>query len=359
LRAGLDTDHASLGARVQSATEDIPRLEVMEVLENCDAYRRGLDLGDELIAFAGRPMSTVNEFKNVLGIFPKDWRMPLEFRRKTERKEALVRLQGVMVKQEEDEDPNKPKPPGPNPRPAAPPIPDTPAKKLYVEKKGFANYHFNELNQKRLWESFVKHGDFSKLKGDWVIDADMDLPSSKTTCRLTLTEQKISANETHPVVKFVAGTDYSLDPLKQNLVDAERTAPTGSGGLLMAFHHYRVLLTQGLAGFGRNVAHGGQEPFYPYPVDGSKPKKLRDLRVDTEVLRTETAGVPAKWYFSKTDQTLLGFEVFPENNADPCEVYFSDYKTVDGRQLPHRIEIRNGDNRFAVLTVKSYKLESK
>ena len=58
LHAGLDTDHASLGARVQSATEDIPRLEVQEVLDNSDAARRGLDVGDELISFAGRPLST-------------------------------------------------------------------------------------------------------------------------------------------------------------------------------------------------------------------------------------------------------------------------------------------------------------
>src|SRR5437660_2778987 len=33
LRAGLDTDHASLGAIVQSATEDIPRLEVRDIID--------------------------------------------------------------------------------------------------------------------------------------------------------------------------------------------------------------------------------------------------------------------------------------------------------------------------------------
>ena len=356
LHAGLDTDHASLGARVQSATEDIPRLEVQEVLDNSDAARRGLDVGDELISFAGRPLSTVNEYKNVLGIYPKDWRLPLEFRRKNERKEVLVRLQGVMPKQAEEDDPNKPKAPG---TPARPPIPNTPAKKLYVERRGFANYHFNELHQKSLWNAFVKHGDFANFKGEWVIDAEMELAASKSPCRVTLGEQSVGDKETHPTVKLVAATDYFLDPYKQNLVDAERTAPIGSGGLLMAFYQYKLLLTQGLAGFGRNVAHGGMEPFYPYPPDGSKPKHLRDLRVDTEVLRTENAGVPAKWYFSKTDQKLLGFEVFPENNADPCEMYLSDYKAVDGRQLPHRIEVRFGDNRFAVLNIKSYKLASK
>ena len=30
-------------------------------------------------------------------------------------------------------------------------------------------------------------------------------------------------------------------------------------------------------------------------------------------------------------------------DEDPCEVYLSDYQAVDGRQLPHRIEVRYGD----------------
>jgi hypothetical protein len=215
------------------------------------------------------------------------------------------------------------------------------------------------MRQKQLWEAFVKHGDFSSFQGEWAIEGDMETAASKTPCRLTLGETKISDNEVHPIVKFFGATEYVLDPLKQNLVDAERTAPVGSGGLLMAFHQYKVLLSRGLPGFGRNAAHGGHEPFYPYPADGAKPKRLRDLRVDTEVLRTETAGVAAKWYFSMTDRRLLGFEVFPENNADPCEMYLSDYRAVEGRQLPHRIEVRFGDNRFAVLNIKSYKLGSK
>src|SRR5262249_15860852 len=136
LHAGLDTDHASLGAIVQSATEDIPRLEVRDILDDSDAHRRGLNRGDELIAFAGRSMTSVNEFKNVLGVHSKDWRMPLEYRRKNDRKEVLVRLQGVLPREVPmEDDPSKPKP-GPGPVPAKPAIPDTPAKKLYVEKKG-------------------------------------------------------------------------------------------------------------------------------------------------------------------------------------------------------------------------------
>src|SRR5579884_2654153 len=53
LRAGLDTDHATLGARVQSQTDTeeggIPRLVVTDILEDSDAYRRGLQLEAELV----------------------------------------------------------------------------------------------------------------------------------------------------------------------------------------------------------------------------------------------------------------------------------------------------------------------
>jgi S1-C subfamily serine protease len=79
LRAGLDADHATLGAIVKSQSEDLTRLEVQDVQDDADVFRRGLQIGDELISFAGRPMQTVNEFKNVLGIFPKEWRLPLSY----------------------------------------------------------------------------------------------------------------------------------------------------------------------------------------------------------------------------------------------------------------------------------------
>ena len=64
-----------------------------------------------------------------------------------------------------------------------------------------------------------------------------------------------------------------------------------------------------------------------------------------------------KWYFSLQDQKLLGFEVTVENGTDPCEVYLADYKDVDGRQLPHRLEVRHGNNRYAVFSVQRYELK--
>src|SRR5713226_5671809 len=60
LRAGPDADHASLGATVTGEVEDEPaskdegntaRLLVTNILEDSDAYRRGLQPGDELVKF--------------------------------------------------------------------------------------------------------------------------------------------------------------------------------------------------------------------------------------------------------------------------------------------------------------------
>src|SRR6266849_7283856 len=78
LRAGLQADHASLGAIVENKTDEGQTgMIVTSILENCDAHRRGLDLNDELVSFAGRTVGNRNRYQNVLGIYPKGWRMPL------------------------------------------------------------------------------------------------------------------------------------------------------------------------------------------------------------------------------------------------------------------------------------------
>src|SRR5438067_1701813 len=77
LRSGIDTDHATLGATVKTVgegDEEIARMQVQTILDDSDASRRGLQPEDELVEFAGRPVTSVNQFKNVLGLFPKGWR---------------------------------------------------------------------------------------------------------------------------------------------------------------------------------------------------------------------------------------------------------------------------------------------
>ena len=42
-----------------------------QILEESDAFRRGLKEGDQLLRFAERPLTSTNQYKNVLGIYPK------------------------------------------------------------------------------------------------------------------------------------------------------------------------------------------------------------------------------------------------------------------------------------------------
>ncbi len=65
----------------------------------------------------------------------------------------------------------------------------------------------------------------------------------------------------------------------------------------------------------------------------------------------------ANFFFDRSNGQLLAMEMFPDVDVDPCELQFSDYREVDGLQLPHRIEVRYGDRQFGVITVKLWKAD--
>jgi serine protease Do len=357
LRAGLEADHATLGAFIQNRTEDGNQagMVVASILENCDAHRRGLDVNDELISFAGRAITNRNHYQNVLGLFPKGWRVPLVYRRDNDKKEILVRLMGA-IRQEIDDGRPRPPEPAPSPTRPKPAQKDSPASKLYEAKAGFANFYFNRQERDRVLEAFAKQGDFSNLKGSWTIDADFEVNKKAARARIVIGDEKDSTGKiTRSLVRLtLGGVVFALDPLAVGQDAEQVSAPKDSGGLLMALYQYRRLLVSGVKGFEGQMSHGGTEPFYPQPLQGPPPKSLGELRVDTDVIATEHAGVTAKWYFDKQDSRLLGAEIVSVRDEDPCELYFHDYKPVEGRQLPQRIEVRYGNGRFGILTITNY-----
>jgi S1-C subfamily serine protease len=358
LRAGLDADHATLGAFIENKSDEGQAgMVVTRILENSDVARRGLDLNDELISFAGRPISNRNHFQNVLGLFPKGWRMPLVYRHENEKKEILVRLMGMQRGEAEDGAPKPPQPPGRPPARPAQPVPQSPAAKFFQAKLGFANYYFNKQETNRLWSGFRKHGDFSSLSGTWTIDAEWEVNQKTAKAQFVIGEERGPDGKSGrtSATLTLGGLTFGLEPLKPGQSAEDLQQPRGSGGLIMALYQYRRLLTLADKGFEGLFAHGGNEPFYPPPAGGVKPKSYSDIRVDTEVLNTEHAATPAKWFFSPKDQLLLGAEVTVVHDEDPCELYFSDYKPVEGRSLPHRIEVRFGNGRFGAFTIKGYK----
>jgi S1-C subfamily serine protease len=360
LRAGLEADHATLGAFIATRAEEGNEnaMIVTSIIENCDAHRRGLDTGDELIAFAGRPVSNRNHYQNVLGLFPKGWRVPLTFRRDNAKHEILVRLMGAQRQELEDGRPKPTETPPPPPRRPKTADKESPALKLFEAKPGFANYYFNRLERDRLLSEFHKLGDFSPVAGTWTLDADFEINQKSAAATLTIGDEKDAAGKVvRSLVKLtLGGVIFTLDPLATSQDPDQLTVPKDSGGLLMALYQFRRLLVVGPKGFEGQMSHGGFEPFYPRPLTGSPPKSLADLRVDTEILTTEHAAAVGKWYFDKKDHRLLGAEVNPVRDEDPCELYFHDFKAVDGRLLPHRIEIRYGNGRFGILTIRKYQL---
>ena len=174
LRAGRLCDHATLGATVATAADG--RVVVSDILQSSDAWRRGLQYDDEIVALAGRPIRTVNAFKSVLGTLPAGWQVPLVYRRDGRREEILVRLAGVHTaaelaklaagadEQEPAEGQGGRRPPS---RPPSRQVPEV-VRGLYEARSGFANYHFAIVERDRVAQAIATSA-AGLDQGPWVL----------------------------------------------------------------------------------------------------------------------------------------------------------------------------------------------
>lgn len=345
LHSGRIVDHATLGATLDADEEG--RIVVSNILESSDAYRRGLRYSDEVVAFGGRIIDSPNAFKNVLGIYPKGWRVPLSFLRDGTRHDVHVRLAGVHGREEliakiqeapAEEPPPKPAPDREGKQPPGDDQEKTPANphgepvkvpdelQQYIKhRSGFANYYFNELNRTRVWNAFHDSaGDFAEVRGDWIL-------SKAEEFTITLGDAT-SAIQT-------ATTTFSLEREKDL---AEQLDPPGSGGMLATLHLWRRLLVEGPAGFG-DVVYVGRAPLIGH-------EGLHEVFLGTyDVVETH-------FYFDPASGELRAVEMAPDPGVDPCEIQLLDYREVEGKKLPHRLLIRHGDHDFLDLEVKSIQL---
>jgi S1-C subfamily serine protease len=356
LKAGMDTDHASLGAIVTTQTEGdgLGRMVVTDMLEESDVARRGLEVDDELVTFDGRLITSVNQYKNIIGLYPRGWRVPLEYRRKGQKKEILVRLMGVQRRVLSDPD-IKAKQPDAPPNVIPVPVEPSPASKFYTKKDGFANYFFNRKEKDRVLAAFRKNGDFTGVNGDWKLSGKISL--KQLTARSDVTIDIIAKKGGDASVRMqVDAFPYEIQPLKKEPTTVDMQQPNGSGGFLAAMYLYKRLLTEGSTAF-VECNHGGRAPLYPPLAGGKLPASWQDHKVLAEILHTKFARYTATWYFDVNDHKLLGCEVrVDEENQDPCEVYFSDYRPVEGRQLPHQIQVRYGAGTYGTITLSNIKL---
>ncbi len=355
LRSGRIVDHATLGATVR--TSDEGRVVVQNILRGCDAFRRGLRYGDEIISFGNRDVTTVNGFKNVLGIYPRGWRVPLSYRRDGERFDVLVRLKGVHSPEQlieavqgpraqppgpgrpqpgdqpkpGDQDPKKPQrpmPPRPGQRPGRPKVVvPAEAKKLIETKRGYANYYFNRVLREQVLSKF-----------------------------LAVTGQDYPDSAWHIKGKFNGNAEFGLElqtdfvtgryPEGPDRIDLSKDldtqlAPIGSHGMLASLHAWQRFLITGSKEFG-DVYYLGTVPIAGHDQP-------------CHVLIGTYNVLELRFIFEPNNGHLVAMEIFSTADIDPCELYFADFREVgNGRTLPHQIEVRVGLKTFAMLTVSDF-----
>jgi S1-C subfamily serine protease len=354
LKSGRIVDHATLGATV--VTEEDGAV-VDDILETSDAFRRGLQYGDTIVRFAGREIATANALKNVLGVYPSGWRVPLTYRHEGKSSDVQVRLMGVhdeaeliALVQHEEADPSKPDEGG-DPQPDKPGNPDHPKQddgprlpipdvgklldkaklpsavaQRYSERRGYANYWYNEQAQERLWKRYLDRSAMEGMGYDWLLAGKLEVGGQFV---LETTEQKAE-------IKLPSGNSGAV--FTEDV--AEQLSPPRSGGLLLAVHAWQRFLDKGLRRFGE-VYYLGRLPHGP------------DNRVE-DCLVGFFEGMETRFFYSDATGDLTGIELFTADDADPCELSFSEFTEWDGRRFPRRWLAVHGDAVFAELVIEKW-----
>lgn len=346
LKSGRVVDHATLGATVSGTADG--SVVVSSILENSSAFRRGLRWGDEILSFAGRPIRSVNQFKNILGIYPKGWTVPLSYRRDGQRHDIEVRLMGLHRRAElagEEEDPMEPTPKAPPRDPGEgepPPPPAHPGMKkpkkpvapekyahLFVERSEFANYYYNEQAQKRLLPGIQKWGTYAGKPNRWILTGTL---TDSTPMDVRMFPDAVAAK---------IGTSFVVQPLNEEA----RDVPEKSGGLLTALEQLKQMLLN-RDGYFTELYYLGSEP-------------LAGTQERVDVLVTTKSLVTCRWYFRRETGEFIGFDSAIEEDADPCEIRFSsEMKTFGDVTFPASLKIRYADQDFGTLTVTGLQFQA-
>jgi hypothetical protein len=198
--------------------------------------------------------------------------------------------------------------------------------KLYESRTGYANYWFNRYELQRVWNNYLSRGDFAGAGWNWNIRGKNEAGGD---VEIKLAEDRGSI--VTPIGKSEADFTMSL---------SDTLSPPRSGGLLAALHLWQRLVLVGPRQFG-DVTYLGTLPF-------PNEQRLPDCLVGIY------GGVETRFHFDPMEGDLVGIEMQSADDQDPCEIYFSDFKLVEGRRMPHRWVIRHGDEQFSDLRISSY-----
>lgn len=376
LHSGRVVDHATLGATV--STDDDGGATVSNILDSSDAYRRGLRYGDTILEIDGRPVHSANQVQNVLATLPAGWRVKLVYRNKDETVSTLVRLASVHSQDELLEKMSAalpPPPPAPDPEPQTPPqnrdaekedaenggpqgdgdgapklleklmpkkqrtAPESAAKdelpqavrESFKARRGYANYHFNEVRQAEFLKSLRAQfpATLAKRDGDagvWSINAktkgenpvDVSIRVGDKSFELKIADKVISANTNVELFDGVTARNAS--------------------GILACLDSWRRMLRDGTEKFGECYYRGA------VPFLGERP--LRDCIVGL------SGELETSWLMHPDSKSVEAIEVFADRDDDPAELIVIWGDGAD--QKPTGLQLRYGTDLLLDLVVSSW-----
>lgn len=365
LRSGRIVDHATLGATV--VTDPDGGVVVSNILDTSDAYRRGLRYGAEILEIDGRIVQSANDVQNILATFPNGWRVPLTFRYEGETTNTLVRLMSVHLPDELLEKMAgalPPPPPRPQPTPRegdekegdekegdkkegdagkpAESIPDRLRKAIagkgnpkypkavneqLVSRKGYANYHFNQVQQERFRDAVRGHfpGGKAGESVTWVIEAETDQAEPQKV------QIRVGKDKTEMVVGEKTFEATSRGKLYDEVVDGS------VAGMLPALDAWRRMIEKGPQKFGETFYLGSM------PLAGARP--LRDCMVGLD------GELEVRWMSHPESELVEVVEVFADRDEDPAELWVI---RENGEQQPSILDLRYGMDSVLRVKIKSW-----
>jgi serine protease Do len=355
LRSGRIVDHATLGFTV--ATDNKGKVVVTNILETSDAYRRGLRFGDEVLRLGNRDIATTNQLKNVLGIFPAQWRIPLRFRNDSDTVDTMIRLQNLhlpieleeIVQGESGDAPKEP-PKRPKKDPQDSQKKETPGENQdgpsdnqdglsdgtglgskgkvdvladrFERRRGFSNFYFNRLELDRILGMQRETGDWSSARGPWKLSGRVVGESSDVV--IATGDDKVSLS--------LADKTESAEGKFAWSVWIQQQSPLAIGLGWRTWQQWH---------------HLGPRKMGEAIYIGRSPLLGKQGMQDTT--RITLGEIDAVVYTSPENGNIECIELISDGQSDPAEIYFDGYHTVDGRAMPSRIRLVFGlENRLVI-----------
>jgi serine protease Do len=341
LKSGRVVDHATLGFTV--STDNNGKVTVSNILETSDAFRRGLRYGDEILKIGDREVSTTNQLKNILGIYPDHWRVPMRFRNEDGVVDTFIRLQSLhlpseleeIVKGEAPEGQPPKRKPAPNEKEGQ--LPDEKPESLkkddkekpkdvlasmYEERRGFSNYYFNRLQLDRILAMQAKQGKWDETQETWKITGEV--PRENLAVEMLLSDSS--------VLFRLGDKTESIHP-RQGW--PQWIKQRSSMGVAMGMRVWQEWVRRGPRLMGEAIYLGRN------PLVGKK--ELYD------VTRVTVSDFEVLVYTSPEHGLIEVIEVFSDGQTDPVELSFEKYETKNGRATPKQLRLAYGlESQFLV-----------